>query len=573
MENLGAITFRETALLVDEAAATHAELRARRRRGGPRERPHVVRRPGDDGWWNGLWLNEAFATFMEMLAVDAWKPEWQRWTTFGVSRVGGAAGGRPAQHAAHRVPRAGTARRRRHVRRADLRKGRVGAAHAGAVPRRRGLPRPACATTWTAPYANTETGDLWDGLGQAVGQPIPAVMDGWIFRPATRSSASASTAASSCCAQQRFTYLPEPLAGEAPPARRQPRGRCRCSSASRPAAERPSSAAAPDGARGAAAAAGRTASRSWSTRAATASTACATTPELLDAAARPAAAAWRPSSASTSSTTPGRVPGRAMPLTDYLDLTAQFRGERDKNVWSVLIGSFQLAEPARRRRRSAALEALVRDRVAPALAALGWEPQPGEDELDPSAPRRPDARARHAGQRRRGPGAGGRALRQPRARTGPRGRQRLAARRSPSWPTSATGPLRRFSSASGRRGRRRRSSATCYALAAFRQPALVERTLARTLNGEIRTQDAPFVVRACCSASAAARAAWDFVQGAVGRDGPALPGTDCGGCAEGVTGLATPSGRRTSTRFFQRRARSTSAARRWSSTSSSCASR
>ena len=24
---------------------------------------------------------------MEMLAVDAWKPEWQRWTSFGVSRA------------------------------------------------------------------------------------------------------------------------------------------------------------------------------------------------------------------------------------------------------------------------------------------------------------------------------------------------------------------------------------------------------------------------------------------------------------------------------------------------------
>jgi puromycin-sensitive aminopeptidase len=34
--------------------------------------------------WNGLWLNEAFATFMGMMAVDVWKPEWRRWTSFGV---------------------------------------------------------------------------------------------------------------------------------------------------------------------------------------------------------------------------------------------------------------------------------------------------------------------------------------------------------------------------------------------------------------------------------------------------------------------------------------------------------
>src|SRR4026209_646489 len=38
-------------------------------------------------WWNGLWLNEAFATFMEMLAVDAWKPEWRRWDSFTISRA------------------------------------------------------------------------------------------------------------------------------------------------------------------------------------------------------------------------------------------------------------------------------------------------------------------------------------------------------------------------------------------------------------------------------------------------------------------------------------------------------
>jgi len=84
MENLGAITFRETALLVDETAASHAELE-RVADVVAHENAHMWF--GDlvtMTWWNGIWLNEAFATFMEMLAVDAWKPEWQRWSTFGV---------------------------------------------------------------------------------------------------------------------------------------------------------------------------------------------------------------------------------------------------------------------------------------------------------------------------------------------------------------------------------------------------------------------------------------------------------------------------------------------------------
>ena len=92
MENFGAITFRETALLINPLHATHAE-QERVADVVAHENAHMWF--GDlvtMSWWNGLWLNEAFATFMEMLAVDAWKPEWDRWNSFGVLESGSSHG-------------------------------------------------------------------------------------------------------------------------------------------------------------------------------------------------------------------------------------------------------------------------------------------------------------------------------------------------------------------------------------------------------------------------------------------------------------------------------------------------
>ena len=120
MENLGAITFRETALLVDQPSATHGELE-RVADVVAHENAHMWF--GDlvtMSWWNGLWLNEAFATFMEMLAVDAWKPEWKRWDSVRRLARRGLFSRRTAEYETDRISGAGAQGCRRDVRRPDL---------------------------------------------------------------------------------------------------------------------------------------------------------------------------------------------------------------------------------------------------------------------------------------------------------------------------------------------------------------------------------------------------------------------------------------------------------------------
>lgn len=87
MENFACITFRETALLVDTKTASHAELE-RVAEVVMHENAHMWF--GDFttmSWWNGLWLNEAFATFMAAKCLAEWKPEWKFWEGFNVQRA------------------------------------------------------------------------------------------------------------------------------------------------------------------------------------------------------------------------------------------------------------------------------------------------------------------------------------------------------------------------------------------------------------------------------------------------------------------------------------------------------
>ncbi len=141
MENLGCITFRDTALLVNPAEAARSELE-RVADVISHELAHMWF--GDlvtMGWWEGIWLNEAFATFMEMLCVDAFRPSWDRWVGFAPSPRGGPRHRRRALDAPDRVPGRPAQGGRRHVRPPDLREGLRRPAHARAAHRPRRLPR------------------------------------------------------------------------------------------------------------------------------------------------------------------------------------------------------------------------------------------------------------------------------------------------------------------------------------------------------------------------------------------------------------------------------------------------
>jgi aminopeptidase N len=77
MENFGAITYRETAMLVDEKTAS---INAKKVVAVDVAHEMAHQWFGDMvtmEWWNNIWLNEGFATWMSNKPLAVWKPEWE----------------------------------------------------------------------------------------------------------------------------------------------------------------------------------------------------------------------------------------------------------------------------------------------------------------------------------------------------------------------------------------------------------------------------------------------------------------------------------------------------------------
>ena len=206
MENLGCITFREVLLIVDPDTATQPELQ-RITDVVSHELAHMWF--GDlvtMAWWEGIWLNEAFATFMEMKATDHFKPEWDRWTNFGLSRTAAFStdslhNTRPIEFGVESPADAEAM--------FDILTYEKGAAvvrmleqFLGEDEFREGIRHYLAKHS----FGNTVTTDLWDALEETSGQKVRQIMETWIYQggyPVVSINDDGDLE------QRRFVYLPE----------------------------------------------------------------------------------------------------------------------------------------------------------------------------------------------------------------------------------------------------------------------------------------------------------------------------------------------------------------------------
>jgi puromycin-sensitive aminopeptidase len=208
MENLGCVTYRENALLIDPAEASQLELQ-RVATVVAHETAHMWF--GDlvtMRWWNGIWLNEAFATFMELATNEAYRPDWQVWTAFGTSKAAALAtdGLRSTRPVEFPVGRPEEAEAMFDV--LTYQKGgavlRMLEQYLGPEPFRLGISHYLSIHA----HANTETGDLWDAIEAVSGEPVRTIMDSWILQggyPLISAAADGDPAAITL-SQRRFLY-------------------------------------------------------------------------------------------------------------------------------------------------------------------------------------------------------------------------------------------------------------------------------------------------------------------------------------------------------------------------------
>lgn len=210
MENFGCITFRET-VLVDVATASQGALDW-----VAKVVNHEIAHMwfGDlvtMTWWEGIWLNESFATFMETKCTDAFRRQWGVWDKFGLSRgaafrVDALKSTRPIEFT---VVSPDDAQAMFDV--LTYEKGcsvmRMLEQYLGEETFQKGI----ALYISQHLHGNTVTADLWAALESASGQPVTEIMRGWIYASGFPVVTAKLSERAGCVtlSQQAFKYLPD----------------------------------------------------------------------------------------------------------------------------------------------------------------------------------------------------------------------------------------------------------------------------------------------------------------------------------------------------------------------------
>lgn len=374
MENLGAITYRETALLVDEKTAPHAALK-RVAEVVLHELAHMWF--GDlvtMSWWNGLWLNESFATFMENLCLHHWKPDWNVWEEFALGRAAAARldalkSTHPIECPVHHPDEIDEL--------FDLISYEKGCSVLYQIHQFIGkdaFQKGIRAYLKKHSYKNTETHDLWDALESTSRElglelPVREIMDAWVFTPGHPViEVKEGDAGAVVLSQKHFTFLPK--AADSPSVLWPIPVTMRVTKKDGSREEKKFVFDQPEQSvfvgndydhvvvnAGGSGFYRVVYSQGLNERLVADVEKCLSVVERFNLVND----SW------------ATVRARITPVTDYLEVVKLFGGEEDPNVWAIICGSLSALNRLVKGEHRTALQQVVRELIGPAVDKLGWD--------------------------------------------------------------------------------------------------------------------------------------------------------------------------------------------------------
>ena len=509
MENLGAVTFREALLLVDEKRASKPELQ-RIADVVAHEIAHMWF--GDlvtMQWWNGLWLNEAFATFAEISCVAKFRPDWERWTSFALYRsmaqqVDALHSTRPIEFPVISPADASGM--------FDVLTYEKGAAvlrmleqYLGEEPFRLGVKH----YLESHAFANAETTDLWDAIEESTGAPVRNLMDGWILQGgfplvSVAATTTGSAVSSMTLSQAPFTYLADAIGTttwDIPVLYRSLGGPSAGTTGGALLGGAPLTVDLPAGSTGAVVNAGGHGFYRVRYDEALAATIGSVFDRLAPVERYDVVAdVW------------SAVLAGASPIASFVKLVQALPGERDPNVWSAALAGLRRLDAIALDADRPKLQSLVRSLLGPIVEELGTLRGVGESPLI-SALR--GSLTESLGTLGRDPSVGDRAsaaLARILAEDASIDADLAPALLTVAATNGDAATYDNIVAARGSASSPQTDLRLLHALGSFTQPSLIARSLEACLTDAVRSQDAPFAMLRMLGARSTAEQTWSFIR-------------------------------------------------------------